>query len=221
MIVLIPMKLKPAMRAKRPDTSKILTRADVRALLEHPPRGIRARIAKKLGARPEPEEDAKDIMQESLARFAITPGRFVGMRKQKFLEKLLGDALGRAKDFLELHAHTETDRFPVVMTGEDKGKIIYDLKASWPTGSAYRTTTAQERRVDVRIELKRLGPQQQHIVRLVIEGHSYKDIGEMMGGRSRSYTHRRWEEIKRQLAARLEVPAQNIKALVRLVVESE
>ena len=223
MNVVIPRQLKPAMHAKKPDTSKVLTRADALALLKYPPKGIFARIAKKLSARPEPQEDAKDIVNDTISRFIESPGRFVGMRRQAFLEKLLGDALGRAKDFLELRANNSkfTFRFPEVTTGEDKGKIIYDLRASWPTWRCHETTTAHERRADVRIALKNLSEQQQQIVRLIVEGYTYEDIGELMGGWSKSDIHRRWEEIESHLASRLEVPEENIRAMVESVVESE
>jgi DNA-directed RNA polymerase specialized sigma24 family protein len=207
-----------AARVKEAGRNEVMTREALHKLFsfENLPGWMMARLEKKLRSRPDARDAAKDILHEVLIQASHTRRKYIGKPRNWVLNNLIWSALSEAKTFLGLHANDRTDRFPDI-----DGQTFYDLPELWPSRRAYGAITAFERLIDIRMALKRLSPQQQHIARLVGQGYSYEDIGGLMREKSKSDVHRRWDEISLLLAARLEIPAKNIKRVLIRAAESE
>ena len=214
-------KTVPPAQGAGPNT--IMTREALRELYcrNNWPKWLIVCLKQKLRSRPDAEHAAIDLMQEVMIQLSTTEAKFIGRPRKEVLKDIKNKALSKAKDYLELHANSETDRFPVFINDNGELETEYDPKKWWADSSLSGTIEAFERVADVRLALqRRLNSQQQQIARLVIDGYGYEDIGKLIGGWSKSNVQRRWKDIEQLLAEHLEIPAANIVDVIRMVVES-
>lgn len=180
------------------------------------------RLELKLYARPDARDDAEEILQEVLVEVLSREREFIGRPRNEVLKKIKNKALSKAKDWRELHGHDpeQTERFTETMNANGEMETKYDPEWWWDSRKIEAAIEAPGRVADIKIALeRRLSPQQQSLTRLIIDGYSYEEVGEMMGGWFKSDVERRWREIETLMEKHTEIPVKNVKQAIRIVME--